>query len=166
MLQELKMGGITRMVGEYIGQTHWDKEGDYSPMGYVGSTFTAGPSKPKMDIEKKKVRNFKEGMDVFKVLKSGDILRADNGYFMRFDSKLGSAIVPIEIADGSDFEPQILFELPKIPKELLRKIVSFFRSVFYKHKSEACVLLYLNRDKKDKYKIYVPEQEVSGGSVS
>jgi len=54
--------------------------------------------------------------------------------------------------------------LPKIPSKVFCKVVSFFRAAYEKYKGESAIVLYFN-EKKNQYKIVVPEQKVSGVAV-
>jgi len=63
-------------------------------------------TKPTVKIENRTVHIYKENMDVENEVKEGEIIRADNGYFMRFDNRIGRAFVPIEVEEqkiGDEF---------------------------------------------------------------
>lgn len=54
---------------------------------------------------------------------------------------------------------------PPIPKSQYREVLDFFRAVWYKHRSEAIVLIYFNKKEK-KWRFEAPEQEVSSAHVN
>ncbi len=53
----------------------------------------------------------------------------------------------------------------KIPRDLIKQVISFFRKVFQEHKTEAIVLLYWSELEKS-FKLVVPEQTVSLAGVT
>lgn len=66
-----------------------------------------------------------------------------------------------------DLDTDALVEcnLPQLPFRDVWRIKTFFKNVVQKHHSEASVSLYYNKQTKQ-FKVFVPEQRVSHGSVS
>ena len=93
----------------------------------------------------------------------------ENGVFL-FNTNRGHEIVrPIENIHGLEkIEEKAFHNYPFIPYRIYREVLAFFRKVNNDHKSEAAVLLVLNRESdlsNQEYKIIVPEQKVGGASV-
>lgn len=63
-----------------------------------------------------------------------------------------------------DLKPYARLHIPKIPGPIFAKIYSFFKEVYNEFYSECVALLYYNPTTK-KYKVFVPNQEVSGASL-
>jgi hypothetical protein len=90
---------------------------------------------------------------------------AGNGIFIRKKLGILDALVPAtKIPHLNHVVSYATLDLPRIPKNDFAEIVSFFREVYEEHKAEAVALLHFNEDKKH-YKIQIPFQEVTGGSV-
>ena len=90
---------------------------------------------------------------------------AGNGIFIRKKLGILDALVPASSIPHLDYvAPYATLDIPKIPRNDFAQIVSFFREVYDEHRSEAVSLLHFNEKKQD-YKIQIPFQEVSGGSV-
>lgn len=106
-------------------------------------------------------------MDKKKVEINDDIyyLVAKNGVFVKKKLGLIESLTPV---DGIPFlagaaVPYAKMTIPKIPKEIFCKILSFFRKVYSLYESECEVFLLYNSLKK-KFKIRVPYQKVSYAS--
>lgn len=67
------------------------------------------------------------------------------------------------LSDG-DGEGIFWFKAPKIPTDICASIVSFFRRIYDKQKTEAEVILLLN-PKTNEWKVFIPTQEVSAAGV-
>jgi len=90
---------------------------------------------------------------------------AGNGIYIRKKLGILDALVPASgIPHLNHVKSYATLDIPKVPGEDFKRIVSFFRKVYDEHKSEAIALLHYNEKKRD-FKIQVPFQEVSGGSV-
>ena len=63
-----------------------------------------------------------------------------------------------------DLRPYAKLHIEKIPGSVFAQIYSFFKEVYKEFYSECVALLYYNLKTK-KYKIYIPNQEVSGASL-
>jgi len=91
---------------------------------------------------------------------------AKGGIYLKKKLDLVSSLTPVDkISFLEDIPTFAALDIPKIPVKIFGGIVGFFRHIEKLYKSEAIVLLYYNKNKKT-YKIYVPEQEVSGASLS
>jgi hypothetical protein len=91
---------------------------------------------------------------------------AGNGTFFHKESTAFRGYVPVpSIAFLEDLdENDCTCLLPKIPHEVVMKVKKFFVQVLKKHGSEACVILYHNKET-DQYKVVVPRQWNGYGSV-
>ena len=93
-------------------------------------------------------------------------LVSKTGIYLHKETKAGNALVKVQ---GIPWlaEPTIEFrlKLPKVPGRIIGQALTFFRKVWYLHKSEAYVTL-LYSAKLDQYKLWCPKQEVSGTSVN
>lgn len=91
---------------------------------------------------------------------------AKNGIFIHVERQVGSALVK---ADGipwlENATPSISLKLPKIPGRIIGQALTFFRQVWDQHKSEAYTQLYYSKEL-NQYRLWVPKQKVSSGSVS
>lgn len=58
----------------------------------------------------------------------------------------------------------VVLDIPKIPFTILQQVVSFFREVWAKHKSEALVRIFFDREATT-WHVHVPRQDVSSGGV-
>jgi len=89
---------------------------------------------------------------------------AANGTFIKKKLDLVEALVPTSTLPGlMPVQPYIKLNIPKVPGNMFAKIVYFFREVYKLHKAEAVVLLHLERS--GKYRVQIPFQKVTGGSV-
>lgn len=88
---------------------------------------------------------------------------ARDGLYLRKRSLLGLSQTKVgrvaHLPDGCEF---LDYALPKVPADLMARVVGFFRSVYRLHKTEAAVLL-LWRD--GSFDLAVPDQKVSSVSV-
>lgn len=94
-------------------------------------------------------------------------LVAGNGLWLHKDTGIMKAFIPVEtisVLEDLDADAFIQCSLPKLPAMHVWKIKTFFKKVVEKHNSEACIILYFNKETK-KYKIHVPTQKVSHTSV-
>lgn len=127
------------------------------------------------------------GQDIQKGILRTDII-ARNGLFNYTESLFGWALRPYAgdyagtAIDGVDYEPylELSVEAPKIPKEVMDKVIAWYDHRTKTTGSEAQVVFYWNRDKvttiddqtladipgveiiKDDLFLYVPKQENSG----
>ncbi|MEK6716708.1 MAG: hypothetical protein AABZ16_04375, partial [candidate division NC10 bacterium] len=60
---------------------------------------------------------------------------------------------------------KVAWKLPAIPGALLQRVVSLFREVYRRHKSEA-IALFLYDPATKEYELSVPEQYVAGGHLT
>jgi PRTRC genetic system protein A len=87
------------------------------------------------------------------------------GVFMRKKLNLVDCLVPVKaISFLKPVEPFINLNIPKIPEKIISTTAAFFKSVYNEYKSEAVVLLYLNR-KTQQFSIYIPPQKVTAASL-
>lgn len=88
---------------------------------------------------------------------------ARNGVYLRKQTLLGESQTKVErIAHLPAEEEYVDYTLPKVPADLMARVVGFFRSVYRLHRTEALVLLIWEGDS---FAIHVPGQRVSGSSV-
>lgn len=95
-------------------------------------------------------------------------LIASNGIWLHKDTGIVRAFVPVEnisVLDEFDAEGFVECSLPKIPAQHVWRIKTFFKNVVSKHRAEASTTLYYNKETKE-FKIHVPQQFVSHGSVN
>jgi PRTRC genetic system protein A len=100
-----------------------------------------------------------------KITKPVNYILAGNGAKEIRENEI--AVFTLQTDKVAGLEPipdQIKLKLPKIELNLLFQIISFFKEVYRKQKSEAMAQIYWDR-KKERCFIYIPEQEVSGASV-
>ena len=90
------------------------------------------------------------------------IIGKDGFYILKRNSVFEACVLIESIPDISEQAETFLLKARKIPYELIKQVLGFFFAVYQKHKSEAMVLLGYE---KDNWSVYVPEQEVSSGSV-
>ena len=94
-----------------------------------------------------------------------------NGIFVRKQYPVGTFIHKVKSFDlnvensTSVCEDKFIMSLPKIPAELFYSIVKFFKQIALTIKSEVYVSVFFNK-KTNSYFLYVPEQVVSGASVT
>jgi hypothetical protein len=92
---------------------------------------------------------------------------AGNGIWMHKDTGICQCFIPVEnisCLDNLDCESKVNVNLPKIPADIVWKVKNFFKLVVQKFGAESEVTLYFNQ-LLNQYKIHVPEQRVSHGSV-
>lgn len=92
---------------------------------------------------------------------------AGNGLWLHKDTGICQCFVPVKnisCLDDLVAETEVQVKLPKVPANLICQIKEFFRQVVEKYNSEAEITLYFNREN-GQYKVYVPTQKVSHGSV-
>lgn len=91
-----------------------------------------------------------------------------NGIWFRKETDVFVGFIPVPTISflkelkGADESLQCV--LTKIPHDMVMKVKKFFVQVFKKYHSEACVILYYNREQ-NQYSISVPRQWNSHGSV-
>jgi len=91
---------------------------------------------------------------------------AKDGIYLQKNLDLVQSLTPVDKISFLEELPSFAkMNIPKIPTKLFANILTFFKEVYKLYKSEAVVLLFYNKSRKS-YRIYVPEQEVSGGSVN
>lgn len=94
-----------------------------------------------------------------------------NGIFIRKQYPVGTFIHKVKSFElnvenaTSVCEDKFIMSLPKIPAELFYSIIKFFKEVALTIKSEVYVSVFFNK-LTQKYFLYVPQQEVSGASVT
>lgn len=90
---------------------------------------------------------------------------AGNGIYIRKKLGILDALVPAKsIPHLNHVKAYATLDIPKISEDDFTKIVSFFRKVYDVHSSEAIALLHYNEKRRD-FKIQIPFQEVTGGTV-
>ena len=90
---------------------------------------------------------------------------AKGGIYLKKKLDLIESITPVDkISFLEDISTFAKLNIPKIPVKLFENVLAFFKEVYRLYKSESIVLLFYNKNKK-KYKIFVPEQTVSGASL-
>jgi len=88
---------------------------------------------------------------------------ARDGVYLRKQTLLGESQTKVErIAHLPMEEEYVDYTLPKVPADLMARVVGFFRAVYRLHRSEALVLLVWENAS---FAIHVPAQRVSGSSV-
>jgi hypothetical protein len=98
-------------------------------------------------------------------------LAAQDGFFLRKNTALGLAIVPIEempahlgkLNEKGDFNGQFDFTAPKLPATIISRAFNFFRNVHTLDKTEAEVFI-LYKDKE--YDLFIPYQVNTAASVN
>jgi len=91
-----------------------------------------------------------------------------NGLFEVRHSDLATVYVETKDVLGLDTicRPGIHLNLPKVPLEMLKQTISFFRGVCQRQNSSSEALVQIWWDRQDKrHFLYIPEQQASGGSV-
>ncbi len=88
---------------------------------------------------------------------------ARDGVYLRKQTLLGESQTKVErIAHLPGEEEYLDYALPKVPADLMARVVGFFRAVYRLHRSETLVLLVWENAG---FAIHVPAQRVSGSSV-
>jgi proteasome lid subunit RPN8/RPN11 len=88
---------------------------------------------------------------------------AHDGLYLRKQSLLGLSQTKVDGAEHLPAEREFVeYALPKVPADLMARVVGFFRSVYRLHKTEALVLLLWRAEGFD---LFVPDQQVSPASV-
>lgn len=88
---------------------------------------------------------------------------ARDGVYLRKQTLLGESQTKVErVAHLPEAEEYVEYALPKVPGDLMARVVGFFRAVFRLRRTEALVLL-LWED--GQFAVHVPRQRVSGSSV-
>jgi hypothetical protein len=89
-----------------------------------------------------------------------------NGIYLKKTLDLIESLTPVDkISFLEDVPTFAKMKIPKLPTKLFGNILGFFRDVYKLYSSESIVLLYYNKEEKV-YKVFVPEQEVTGASLS
>jgi len=112
------------------------------------------------------VYTYKEGLDLPET--GNYFLVAGNGLWLHKDTGIVKAFVPVQnisVLQDLDADAFVQCVLPKIPAKHVWRIKTFFKNVVQKHRSEASISLYYNKETKE-FKIYVPQQRVSHTSVN
>lgn len=90
---------------------------------------------------------------------------AKGGIYLKKKVGILESIAPVDnISILEEIEPVAELDIRKIPAEKFAKILEFFKQVYSLKRSEACVLLHYNQKKK-KYIMQVPPQEVSYAGI-
>lgn len=97
-------------------------------------------------------------------------LIASNGQWIHKDMPTMSGFVPVEsvpVLDEIDSKKieYVQSKMPKLPAKNTFQIKEFFGKIVEKFNAESVVILFYNADLK-KWKLHVPEQTVSHGSIS
>lgn len=88
---------------------------------------------------------------------------AHDGLYLRKQSLLGLSQTKVEGAEHLPAEKEYVeYALPKVPADLMARVVGFFRAVYRLRRTEALVLLLWRAEGFD---LYVPDQQVSVASV-
>lgn len=88
---------------------------------------------------------------------------AHDGLYLRKQSLLGLSQTKVDGVDHLPVEKEYVeYALPKVPADLMARVVGFFRSVYRLHRTEALVLLLW---KAEGFDLFVPDQQVSMASV-
>jgi hypothetical protein len=89
-----------------------------------------------------------------------------SGVYLHKETKAGNALVKTQGIPWLE-EPSVEFrlKLPKVPGRIIGQALTFFRKVWFLHKSEAYVTL-LYSAKLNQYQLWCPKQEVSMASVN
>jgi PRTRC genetic system protein A len=88
---------------------------------------------------------------------------ARDGVYLRKQTLLGESQTKVErVAHLPAAEEYVEYALPKVPADLMARVVGFFRAVYRLHRSEALVLLVWENAS---FAVHVPRQRVSGSSV-
>ena len=88
---------------------------------------------------------------------------AHDGLYLRKQSLLGLSQTKVDGVDHLPAEKEFVeYALPKVPADLMARVVGFFRSVYRERRTEALVLLLWRAEGFD---LFVPEQQVSMASV-
>jgi len=91
---------------------------------------------------------------------------AQDGIYLRKETGLIQATVRVNgISSLEEIVPTANLRLPKLPPEVVVRALLFFRSIYRQLDSEAVVLLHYSQENRS-YRLYCPEQTVSGMSVS
>ena len=91
---------------------------------------------------------------------------AKGGIYLKKKLDLIESLTPVDkISFLEDLPVFARLDIPKISAKMFGNIISFFREVYKLYRSEAVVLIFYSKDKKS-YKVFVPDQEVSGASLS
>lgn len=89
-----------------------------------------------------------------------------NGIYLKKTLDLIESLTPVDkISFLEDVQTFAKMKIPKLPTKLFANILGFFRDVYKLYSSESIALLYYNKSDKS-YKVFIPEQEVSGASLS
>jgi len=100
-----------------------------------------------------------------KVLPDACFLLGNGGIYRYNKNKLYSSIIKMDKFNSLvELKPGMSWNLPKLPFQILQETVTFFTEVYKEHSSESCVMLYYNFKTK-KFKIGIPEQEVSATTI-
>lgn len=148
--------------------------GNYTAIG----TTTKPQNTPEMDAILKQLI-----MQENKTVASKEDALADTGnqHNIYFPTKRGWGVVQKVVLNGNpvtfvsvakenplleDLQPEISYEIKnKIPKELLKEIVSTFNRVVKQSGNEAAAQIYRERTGDRKYSIYYPQQKISKANV-
>lgn len=90
---------------------------------------------------------------------------AKEGIFLKKKLDILESIVPVQnISFLQSINTMARMNIPKIPADVITRVILFFREIYKMHRSEAIVLIFYNKIKK-KFKMVPPFQKVSGGSL-
>lgn len=88
---------------------------------------------------------------------------ARDGVYLRKQTLLGESQTKVErLAHLPAAEEYVEYALPKVPSDLMARVVGFFRAVYRLHRTEALVLLLWEEGQ---FTVHVPRQRVSGSSL-
>jgi hypothetical protein len=88
---------------------------------------------------------------------------AKDGLYLRKQTLLGLSQTKVESVSHLPTEKEFVdYSLPKVPQDLMARVVGFFRFVYRLHRTEALVLLIWENGS---FTIHVPAQRVSAASV-
>lgn len=105
-------------------------------------------------------------LEDLKDIKGVNYLHAKDGYYRVEDTPLGSFSAKVKeiprLPEGKEF---FIFKLPKkIPFELIRQCIAFFKQQFNRYHTECMAQIFWDFNK-EKYFIYVPKQEANRVNV-
>jgi hypothetical protein len=90
---------------------------------------------------------------------------AGNGTFMQQVTPYCTRIIRVEgISTIDRLEPSVTSSLPLIPALVMARARAFFRAVFFRHKAESGLVMYIN-DETGQWELDCPDQLVSYGGI-
>lgn len=152
-------------MGKYYGR-------DWSP-----GTFSTPTVTPAVSTEKTKAQLLFEGQEYETILgaipenpqKRSNMLVFGNGVYLMRQNIIGKFIRKVNDANlpgiGNGPEPTFELHLPKIPVDILRQQVCFYRKVMDVHQNAESYTMILWDKEDQKYIVVCPKQKISRGNV-